>query len=209
MKARFPDFEFVYGDAEFTPDNHMPSGLVSLALHSRRGSIYMVNAEADREGFCSSEFRRDHIWSKLPLLADGSLDLDDKNVVPYAVIKQAVNGYFRDVTGSRHYRSTIGFVADHGTRDMGSIHTLFRDDWNPDVMPEWIPKRPFADLATLEDLAGVEDDHLPNGLRLPWSDPEKAHHALYDAKWDREVHEFLLEHSRAVRVASGVECLES
>jgi hypothetical protein len=207
MKAFFPDFEFAYADAEFTPDNHTPGGLVSYAITSRLGDLYLVNAEANREDFCSSDFRRDHIWSKLPLLPSGELDFTSPNVVPYDEIRRRVLGYFHDVSGGRNSRRTVGFVADHSTQDMQRVHNLFGNDWG--TMPKSIPRHPFVDLATLEDLAGVVDDHLPSGLRLPEKFAERAHHALYDARWDREVHEFLLEHSRAVRVASGVERLES
>ena len=206
MKAFFPDFTFVYGDAEFTPDLHEPEGLAALALHSVRGSIYMVNAEVDREAFCSNEFRRDRIWSKFPIRDDGSLIRNHLNVVSYSTIAKMVADYFNVLADGQHYRQRVGFIADHGTQDMARIHALFNDDWF-NVMPQSVPRRPFADLASLEDIAGVEDDHLPNGLRLPEKYTEKAHHSLYDSQWDREVHEFLLEHSQAVRVASGVERL--
>jgi hypothetical protein len=125
--------------------------------------------------------------------------------MPYAEICAWTSNYFRDLTKGRNYRESIGFIADHGTQDMQRIHNLFRNDWGS--MPPWIPKRPFADLASLEDLAGVRNDRLPDGTPLPGRDPELAHHALYDAQWDREIHNFLLERSRAVRVASGVELL--
>lgn len=208
MKAYHPGFTFVYGDAEFTPDLHTPGGLVSLALHSERGSIYMVNADADREAFCSNDFCEKHIWSKLPLRPDGSLDLNHVHVMPYGRIAETVAGYFNLLTGSRKYRQHVGFIANHGTQDMGRIHALFKDDWF-DVMPPSVPKRPFQDIATLEDIAGVEDDHLPSGLRLPELGADEAHHAMNDAMWDRDVHEFLMQHSQAVRVASGVERLAS
>lgn len=208
MKATYPDFEFVYGDSEFTPNNHTPGGLVSTALQADKGNwLYLVNADADREDFCSDSFRRDHIWSKLPLRADGSLDRSSPYVVPYSVIQSAVGSYFNGLTDGMKYKSRIGFVADHCTQDMQRIHNLFDNDWFG-TMPKSVPKHPFLDLASLEMLAGVEDDHLPNGFRLPEKYIERAHHALYDARWDQEVHEFLLEHSRAVRVASGVEALE-
>lgn len=208
MKATYPGFQFVYGDAEFTPDNHTPAGLVSIAFQADRDWLYLVNADADRDDFCSEPFRRDHIWSKLPLLANGSLDRSSPYVVPYTVIQSAVGSYFKGVTDGQKYKNRIGFVADHCTQDMQRTHNLFDNDWFG-VMPSSVPKHPFVDLASLEMLAGVEDDHLPSGLRLPEKYAERAHHALYDARWDKEVHEFLLEHSRAVRVASGVERLEN
>lgn len=207
MKARFPGFRFVYADAEFDPDNPTPSGLVSLALHSDIGDLYVVHRGADREGFCSSDFRRDHIWSKLPLTSDGSLDFMSSNVMPYDEIRRRVTGYFHDAAGGQKYRQSIGFVANHATQDMQRIHDLFGGDWT--TMPASIPRRPFQDIATLEDIAGVVDDHLPNGLRMPEKHPDEVHHALYDARWDREAHDFLLDHSRAVRVACGVELLEN
>src|ERR1044072_3972486 len=67
MKATYPGFEFVYGDSEFTPDNPPPAGLVATALQADHDWLYLVNAETDREDFCSDPFRRDHLWSKLPL----------------------------------------------------------------------------------------------------------------------------------------------
>lgn len=206
MKARIPDFRFVYADAEFDPDNQTPSGLVSLALHSDIGDLYVVNKETDREGFCSNDFRRDHIWSKLPLASDGSLDFMASNVMSYNEIRSRVTGYFHDATGGRKYRRSVGFIADHATQDMQRIHDLFGGDW--DAMPISIPRRPFQDIATLEDIAGVVDDRLPNGLRLPEKHSDQAHNALYDARWDAEVHRFLMDHSRAVRVACGIELLE-
>lgn len=205
MKAHFSDFTFVYMDAEFTPDDPSPAGLVSLALHSEHGSLHRVNAEADGERFCASVFRRDHIWSKLPLRGSGRLDLLHPDVVAYADIREEVDLYFRKLTQGHDYRRKVGLIADHGTQDMQRIHDLWGGDWGPDGMPEWIPKRLFADLATLEDLAGAANGFLPDGTPLPENPPEEAHHALVDAKYDRRVHEFLLERSRAVRIASGVE----
>jgi hypothetical protein len=207
MRATYPDFEFVYGDSEFTPNNRMSDGLVSTALQASNTHLYLVNAEADREAFCENPFCRDEIWSKLPLRADGSLDRSNPAVVPYAVIQSTVGSFFDSLTDKMRYKNRIGFVADHCTQDMQRIHDLFDNDWFG-VMPPSVPKHAFLDLASLEMLAGVEDGHLPNGLRLPEKYTEKAHHALYDARWDREVHEFLMVHSRAVRVASGVERLE-
>lgn len=204
MKAFFPDFIFVYGDAEFTPDLHTPGGLVSLALHSELGDRYMVNADADREAFCADDFRRDHIWSKLPLLPDGSLDRSHPNVMSHEDIADVVAAHFDMLTGGAKYRKRIGFVADHGTQDMQRIHNLFKNDWFG-RMPVSVPRRPFIDIATLEDLAGVEDGRLSDGTPLPQNDPNEIHHALVDAKWDREVHEFLMKRSKAVRIASGVE----
>lgn len=208
MKATFPGFEFVYSDSEFTPNNHTPGGLVSIAFQDDHGWLYLVNADADREDFCSDSFRRDHIWSKLPLRADGSLDRSSPYVVPYTAIKSAVGSYLDGVADGQRYKYRIGFVADHCTQDMQRIHNLFDNDWL-NVMPQSVPKHPFLDLASLEMIAGVEDDRLPSGLRLPEKDADRAHHALYDARWDKEVHEFLMEHSRTVRVASGVEKLEN
>lgn len=208
MKAYYPDFTFVYCDAEFTPELHTPGGLISLALHSEYGSLYLVNAEADRETFCASDFRRDHIWSKLPLRDDGSLDLTHPAVMRYKDIADAVAIHFDTLTGGQKYRKRVGLVANHGTQDMGRIHALFNDDWFGE-MPPSVPRRLFLDIATMEDIAGVEDDHLPNGLRLPELGADEAHHALRDAQWDRDVHEFLMEHSQAVRIASGVERLAS
>lgn len=207
MKATFPGFQFVYGDAEFTPNNHLATGLVSIALQADYDWLYLVNADASQENFCADPFRRDHIWSKLPLRADGTLDRSSPHVVPYTSIQSAVGSYFNGLTDGQKYKNRIGFVADHCTQDMQRIHNLFDNDWFG-VMPPSVPKHPFVDLASLEMLAGVEDDHLPTGLRLPEKYAERAHHALYDARWDKEVHEFLMEHSRAVRVASGVERLE-
>lgn len=208
MKAFFPDFTFVYGDAEFIPDRSGRDGLIALALHSEHRTMYMVSAEADRKAFCADAFCRDHIWSKLPLCTDGSLDLDHPAVMPYGEIVKRTADYFDGLTGGERYRQRVGFIADHATRDMQHIHDLFGNDWF-NKMPQSIPRRPFVDLATLEDIAGVVDDRLPNGLPLPVKPKTEAHHALYDARWDREVHEFLMEHSQAVRVASGVERLAS
>ncbi|MCP9209698.1 hypothetical protein [Streptomyces cucumeris] len=210
MKIFHPSFTFVYIDAEFTPDDPSPSGLVSLALHSERGTSYVVNSETDGESFCSVEFRRNHIWSKLPLSADGTLNLDHPDVMPYAAIEQSANAYFYELTEGEDYRKHVGLIADHGTQDVQRLHDLFGNDWQG-VMPKWIPRFLFQDLATLKDLAGVEEGalSLPGGELLPVNSPEKAHHALRDAEYDRVLHEFLMEHSRAVRVASGVERLSS
>lgn len=209
MKARFPGFQFVYIDAEFTPNNHTPGGLVSFAAHTQDASLYLINNEADREDFCSDPFRRHEIWNKhLPLLPGGSLDCRKWHVVNYKTMTEAVGSFFTELTGGEKYRNRIGLIADHGTQDVQRLHDLFDNDWF-NRMPPSVPKKIHQDLATLEDLAGVVDDHLPNGLRLPENPPERKHHALHDARWDKEVHEFLMTHSRAVRVASGVELLEN
>lgn len=208
MKAFFPEFTFVYVDTEFTPNLHTSGGLVSLALHSEHGDLYLVNADVDHEAFCSSDFCRDRIWSKLPLNPDGSLDLTNPSVMSYDDMADAVAAHFYALTGGAKYRQRVGIVADHGTQDMQRIHDLFSNDWF-NRMPVTVPRRPFLDLATLEDLAGIENGRLPNGMPLPEKDPNTAHHALADARWDREVHEFLMRNSRAVRIASGVERVES
>lgn len=206
MRATFPGFEFVYGDSEFTPDNRSHTGLVSTALQADGDWLYLVNADADREDFCSDPFRRDHIWSKLPLRSDGTLDRSSPYVVPYGVIRSTVASFFNGLTDGQKYKSRIGFVADHCTQDMQRIHDLYSNDWFGQ-MPRSVPKHTFLDLASLEMAVGVEDDHLPNDLRLPEKCAEKAHHALYDARWDKEVHEFLMLHSRTARIISGVEKL--
>lgn len=203
MKALYPNFMFVYIDAEFAPDLRTPGGLVSLAVYSKQKSLYRVNADADREAFCASEFREKHIWSKLPLCSDGRLNLGHAAVAHYSSIAVAVSAYFYALTGGQDYRKRIGLIANHGTQDVQRLHDLFDNDWAR--MPPWIPRRLFADLATLEDLAGVEDGHLPDGTPLPELDPADAHHALKDAEWDHRVHEFLMERDRSVRIASGVE----
>lgn len=207
MKAIHPDFTFVYADAEFTPDDRSTGGLISLALHSGQGSLYVVNSGADRERFCANNFCREHIWSKLPLRADGSLDETSDSVMHYGAIRQMVSGYFQKLTQGQGYRDRVGLIADHGTQDMQRIHDLFGNDFG--AMPQWIPRRPFQDLATLEDLAGARGGRLPDGERIPAMEPADRHHALKDAEWDRAVHEYLMSHSRAVRVASGVERLEN
>ncbi len=207
MHALFPDFEFVYADAEFSPEDPTPSGLVSLALVTRTDSLYLVNAETDGDLFCSVDFRREHIWSKLPLTPSGKLNHGEHIVVPYSEIRRRVAEFFHRLSGGLNSRRTVGFIADHCTQDMQRLHNLFGNDWG--TMPKSIPRRPLVDLSTLEDLAGVRDGHLPDGTPVPENPEDRAHHALYDALWDREMHEFLMLHSRAVRVASGVERLES
>lgn len=207
MKATLPGFEFVYIDAEFTPNNHTPGGLASFAAHSNKGDLYLVNRGVDQGDFCSNEFREKHIWSKLPLGGNGQIDPNHEHVKSYPEIAVEVAQFFSFLTGGRGYRKSIGIIADHGTQDVQRLHNLFGNDWFG-IMPPSVPKRPFHDLATLEDIAHVEDGRLPNGLRMPEKDPQRAHHALYDAHWDREAHEFLLTHSRHVRVACGIELLE-
>lgn len=209
MKAFFPDFTFVYIDAEFLPDDLSPYGLISLALHSEHGSKYMVNENVNSRlaDLRAIPFQREHILPKLPLRPAGDLDVEHPDVYSFSGMANEVEDYFNALTGGRNYRRHVGLVADHGTQDMQRVHGLFSNDWFG-LMPSSVPKRLFLDLATLEDLAGVEGGCLPDGRPLPEKD-QQVHHALVDAKWDREVHEFLMRHSRAVRVASGVERLES
>jgi hypothetical protein len=210
MKAFFPDFTFVYIDAEFLPNDHSPYGLISLALHSERGSKYMVNENVNSRltDLRAIPFQREHILPKLPLRPAGDLDTGHPDVYTYRDMAEEVGEYFHAMTGGRNYRKHVGIIADHGTQDMQRIHNLFGNDWFG-RMPPSVPRRPFADLATLEDLAGIEGGNLPNGIPMPEQASETAHHAMADAQWDREAHEFLLEHSQAVRVASGVERLGS
>jgi hypothetical protein len=153
-------------------------------------------------------FQREHILPKLPLRPAGDLDTGHPDVYTYRDMAEEVGEYFHAMTGGRNYRKHVGIIADHGTQDMQRIHNLFGNDWFG-RMPPSVPRRPFADLATLEDLAGIEGGNLPNGIPMPEQASETAHHAMADAQWDREAHEFLLEHSQAVRVASGVERLGS
>lgn len=207
MKAYIPDFLFAYTDAEFIPHDMTPRGLISLAVHTSRGSIYLINGDMNQEEIrnaqdAGSRWRRENVWSKLPRLADGSLDRMHLNVMPYSDLRNAVATYFDDVTRHRPAREAVGFIADHGTQDMQRVHNLWDNDWSR--MPASIPKRPFQDIATLEDLARVREGYLPNGLAMPVQDSRGQHHALRDAEHDRVIHDFLLEHSHAVRVASGI-----
>lgn len=208
MKAFRPHFTFVGVDCEFVPHNHAPNGLISLALHSERGDFYAVNADLNVYAVRDERaWMRENVWSKLPLTPDGDLDRAHPDVRPYAAIRAGVDDYFRKIADGRTARESIGLVADHGVQDVQRIHTLWGNDWAE--MPVHVPKRLFQDLSTLEDLAGVVDDHLPDGTPLPIYEPDLAHHALRDARYDLVILDFLLKHSRAVRVACGVEYLES
>src|ERR1044072_6915967 len=108
MKATYPGFEFVYGDSEFTPDNHTPAGPGATALQAAHVWLCLVNAETDREDFCSAPFLRDHIWSNLPLRADGSLDRSSPYVVPYSAICSAARSLLYRPTGKQEAQKRIG-----------------------------------------------------------------------------------------------------
>jgi hypothetical protein len=167
-----------YIDCEFLPADLSTRGLVSIGLTDNEDNdYYAVNADMDVDALHRVPWMVANVWKYLPHLgAQGLphlLDRTHPDVKPIGQIRDEVRTYF----GKHPRRSHL--YAWYGAQDIGRLHSLWNNDWA--VMPEDVPTW-FHELQSLAWLAG--DPQLPE-------QDGGEHHALADAKYNRQLHEFL------------------
>ncbi|PZT71407.1 hypothetical protein [Streptomyces sp. AC1-42T] len=172
-------------DCEFDPRNMAVSGLLSLGVTDDRGTdYYAVNADADLGAVLDHIFIVEHVLPHMPVtvLRDAkgnpvAIDFDPnhphyKNVRPAKEIAADLDRYFEAPAAPR-------LVAYYGAQDACRLHSLWDNDWSR--MPTHIP-RYFTDIQVMADNLGVQD--------LPEQE-STAHHALADARYNRDAYRFL------------------
>lgn len=172
----------VYLDCEFIPSDPTIGGLISIGLTDDQGrDYYAVNSYLDARTVSSHPWLSKHVWPYLPnCAADGLptwLDIRHPDVKTPKQIRADLVRYFGD-HGPAHLHCW------YGGQDICRLHSLWDNDWSS--MPEDIP-RWFHEIQSLAYQAG--DPQLPQ-------QDGGEHHALADAKYNRQLHEFLI--TRAV-----------
>ncbi|WP_327066814.1 hypothetical protein [Kitasatospora sp. NBC_01302] len=170
----------VYLDCEFIPSDPSIAGLISIGLTDGQGrDYYAVNSYLDASTVTSHPWLSRNVWPYLPNCAadfglPGWLDIRHPDVKTPKQIKADLTRYFGD-HGPAH------LYAWYGGQDINRLHSLWDNDWS--AMPEDIP-RWFHEIQSLAYLAG--DPQLPQ-------QDGGEHHALADAKYNRQLHQFLTQ----------------
>ncbi|MFI2620462.1 hypothetical protein [Streptomyces sp. NPDC018584] len=180
---------FVYLDCEFLPADPTTAGLVSLGLTDDQGvDYYAVNADMDVEALLCVPWMVDNVWPYLPTVSDtsaigGGLDLayGNRDVRSVAGIRADVARYFADTEADE-----TRLFAWYGGQDICRLHSLWDNNWQamPDRIPRW-----FTELEAL-----IADASHPTRPELPVQDSGE-HHALADARYNRQLHKAVIEHS--------------
>jgi hypothetical protein len=178
---------FVYLDCEFLPADPSTKGLVSIGLTDHQGvDYYAVNAEMDLAALLAVPWMVDNVWPYLPRVVfgyddhDGILNLDDSAVQSVKDIRAGIASYFADTDATE-----TRLFAWYGGQDICRLHSLWDNDWQ--VMPDQIP-RWFTEIEAL-----IADSSHPDRPTLPVQD-EGEHHALADARYNRQLHSAVLKH---------------
>lgn len=168
----------VYLDTEFIPADPTTNGLISIGLTDNHGrDYYAVNGDINPAEVQFHPWLGQNVWPYLPRNEAGFLDHFHPDVKSLRTIRDDITRYFGDHQPAHLY-------AWYGGQDIGRLHSLWENDWS--VMPEDIPQW-FHELQSLAYLAG--DPQLPQ-------QDGGEHHALADAKYNRQLHQFLTEAQR-------------
>jgi hypothetical protein len=163
----------VYLDTEFITTDPTTSGLISIGLTDNHGrDYYAINGDINDPDVRFHPWLSKNVWPYLPHTPIGGLDHFHPDVKSTAQIRADITRYFGDHLPAHLY-------AWYGGQDISRLHSLWDNDWA--AMPEDIP-RWFHELQSLAWLAG--DPQLPQ-------QDGSEHHALADAKYNRQLHEFL------------------
>ncbi|MER5302215.1 hypothetical protein ABT039_22530 [Streptomyces lasiicapitis] len=179
----------VFLDTEFDPRDPTLTGLLSIGLTdngSPAADFYAINADANLAALADHPFIVENVAPFLPVTvsrgADGSvtgIDWDKghpdytTHVRPAAQIAEEVAAYF---PGER----APELLANWGKDDLGYLHRLFGNDWG--AMPDGVP-RIFTDLEVLRRQLDAPQ---------PPAQAADEHHALADARFNRDFHTHLL-----------------
>jgi hypothetical protein len=177
----------VYLDCEFLRGDPTTAGLVSLALTDEQDvSYYAVNRGMDVGSVLSQAWMVENVWGSLPTVQtstwpgfDTDLDYAHPDVHSVNAMQGGIAAYFENTGADETH-----LYAYYGGQDIFRLHSLWDHDWSvmPDTVPCW-----FYDLKGLAVQRG--------NPRLP-EQTKGAHNALADARWNREVHRFLLRATR-------------
>ncbi|MFF9786343.1 hypothetical protein [Streptomyces nigrescens] len=178
----------VYLDTEFDPRNPALSGLLSIGMtdNARPATeYYAVNLDADLDALADHPFIPDYVLPYLPVKIlrreDDSIDrivwdTDHKDYQQHgrtaAQIAEEVAAYFPGA-------EEPDLLANWGKDDIGYLHRLFGNDWG--AMPPGLP-RIFTDL---------EVERRKLGAPEPPVQLANEHHALADARFNRDFHAHL------------------
>lgn len=178
----------VYLDCEFLPADPTTRGLVSIGLTDHEGiDYYAVNSEMDIAALLAVPWMVDNVWPYLPRIVFGYdepgriLNHDDPAVQSIGAIRAGVARYFADTEATE-----TRLFAWYGGQDICRLHSLWDNDWSvmPDQIPQW-----FTELQSL-----IVDASQAGRPELPVQDGGE-HHALADARYNRQLHEAVLKHS--------------
>ncbi|MEU3399394.1 hypothetical protein [Streptomyces filamentosus] len=189
----------VYLDTEFDPRNPTLPGLLSIGItdnHDVPAEYYGINADADLAALIDHAFICDHVLPYMPVVIErdttGTVRTirwdehhpDYARVLPPSQIAADIAAYFPG-------ENEPELLANWGKDDLGYLHRLFGNDWA--AMPPGIP-RLFTDLEVLRRQLGAPK---------PPVQLADEHHALADARFNRDFHEHLLRFQAMQRIDAG------
>ncbi|MEU2455884.1 hypothetical protein ABZ605_38070 [Streptomyces sp. NPDC012765] len=179
----------VYLDTEFDPRNPTLSGLLSIGLTDNTNpaaDYYAINTDADLDALADHTFIVEHVLPFLPVSVDRHPDGSPAGIhwamnhpdflayaEPAAQIAEDLAAYFPGDEEPELW-------ANWGKDDLGYLHRLFGNDW--EAMPAGVP-RLFFDL---------EVRRRQLGAPKPPVQLADEHHALADARFNRDFHTHLL-----------------
>lgn len=182
----------VYLDTEFLRSDPHLSGLYSIALTDDQGvDYYACNQQGRPFQLSAEEWMLENVVPHMPMFIDRDLQgrpstvhWDDRHpdyhlVKPAERIRNEIAEYFENTDAD-----VTHLYAYFGGQDIFRLHSFWEHDWQamPDAVPRW-----FYDLKGIAVQRG--------NLRLP-EQGEGQHNALADARWNRDVHRFLLRATR-------------
>ncbi|WP_435245161.1 hypothetical protein [Streptomyces tendae] len=178
----------VYLDTEFDPRDPTLKGLLSIGVTDNAptpADYYAINADADLDALVDHGFIPDHVLPYLPVTivrdADGTpvkISWDEHHpdyarVLPAEQIAADLAAYFPG-------EDEPELLANWGKDDLAYLHRLYGNDWG--AMPPGVP-RIFTDLEVLRRQLGAPK---------PPVQLADEHHALADARFNRDFHRHLL-----------------
>lgn len=184
--------KYLYLDTEFNRKDFTKRGLVSIALVTDEASYYAVNNDMDIQGITTDpdigEWMTENVFEPhIPTHSLRRLRQDHGEVKDFDTISREVDSFLKSACPTGVAEEDIEVIVKCGSQDMVRLHTLLKNnDWG--LFGEWIPT--YAD-----DMARIQRRAYEVGLKkedLPTQRPETEHHALYDAEYEREVHQYIL-----------------
>lgn len=173
----------VYLDCEFLPADPTNNGLVSIGLTDDQGvDYYAVNRDMDWEHLLTTPWMVENVLPSLPTYESNSRIVPATELATWhddvrrlEKIREQVAAYFADTDASE-----TRLYAYYGGQDIGRLHMLWDNNWAsmPAFVPQW-----FTELQAL-----IVDAGNP---RLPAQEAGE-HHALADARYNRQIHEHLM-----------------
>ncbi|MFF2571125.1 hypothetical protein [Streptomyces sp. NPDC058084] len=185
-----------YLDTEFDPRNPTLRGFLSIGVTDNRdvpAEYYGINADADLDALTDHPFIPDHVLPYMPVVIERDANdtprkiywdehhPDYARVLPASQIADDIAAYFPGETEPE-------LMANWGKDDLGYLHRLFGNDWG--TMPLGVP-RIFTDLEVLRRQLGAPK---------PPVQLADEHHALADARFNRDFHVHLLRFQEMQRI---------